>query len=232
MTLPFHKQTLDEWHQALGSPEESKLLIKELADNCGIYTLEGHTVWRARLNLNAAEITANLFDSPPIEMQNKIFNRFQPLKTNCLYTTASEETAILEALPGLADMDDIIYVAEMRVAKPLKLLNLVNNIFFKGGSNEPLWNYKPLLGPMFLVEDPLGVTKVLEVTQILSQKIFESNFDGILYASRSDHLANLKRNSLSLQFNYLLFGSPIRESKLTFQPETVRTYRIKPNSLE
>lgn len=227
MPKPFHKRNLKAWHRALQSEDESKSLVLELIDNCGVEILENDFVWRSRLNLSPNSISTSAFDSPPIETQKRTFNRFQPTKTNCLYVTSSEETAILEKLPSIADLEDIIYVAHLKVSKPMRMVNLINNIRFPGGTDVPEWTYKPVLGPLFLNEDPNGITEVLKVSQILSQKIFEHGLDGIIYPSRSAYMANLDRRIISVQNNYIIFGNPIREEKLSFDPSSIKKYCLK-----
>lgn len=228
MAKPFHKRTLEDWRQVLQSDKESKKLIQELIDNCGVRDLNSNFLYRCRLNLKENEInTGNQFDSPPLKMQKKWFNRFLPTTINCLYASSSEKTAILETLSSVARIEDVIFVSELVIQKPLKMINLTNNIYIQGALGETLWNYKPIFAPMFLNEDPTRTTKVFEVTQMLSQKIYEKKLDGIIYPSRSNHLANLKRDVLSVNDNYLIYGSPIRDGKVNFEPSYVKKYRIQ-----
>ena len=145
---------------------------------------------------------------------------------NCLYVTGRDETAIFEMLPSFADMDDVAYIASLKVERPIRLLNLIDNIRFQSGSDVPLWSYKLIFGPMFLNEDPTAQTEILEVSRLLAQRAFENGVEGMLYPSRASYMANLKRSTLSIQYNFVIFGSPIREGKLSFNPSTVKTYQV------
>ena len=224
--MPFHQKTLTDWHEALRSDKESNVLIQELIENCGLRNLESRIVFRSRTNLNSETITQEDFDSPAIEQQKNTFNRFQPFATNCLYVAGSEETAILETLPSVAKLKDIVFVSALKIVKPLKMLDMVNNISIVGEDDEIQWSYKPIFSPLFLNEDPVGITDTLKISRLLSQRIYEHKIDGIIYPSRCDHLAKIKRRILSISPNYLIFGSPVKEGKLLFEIESVKKYRV------
>ena len=199
-------------------------LVQELVDNCGISIID-HFVYRSRLNLKPDEMEHSVFDSPSFKTQKIWRNRFQPLSINCLYAAGSESTAVLEILPAIAEVDDVIYVAELKIEKSLRVLDLVNNIkFMSGGKKE--WDYKPVMAPMFFNEDPTAETKTIESTRMISQLVSDRGLDGIRYTSRCDHLSNLKRGKISVDFNYVIYGSPIEDGRISFNPRLVKKYRL------
>ncbi len=224
----FHKKTLDEWNQILRlRTEDGKAIVDELVSNCGIEVLEGENMYRCRWNLSASEILASNFDSPPLEAQKKTVNRFQPTSINCLYAAQGENFAVLEVLPIVTELEDVFYTAKLTVKKPLKLLDLTNSIGKRKKSGEREWDYKPIFGQMFFVDDYLGYTNIIETTRLLSEFIYRQGLDGIIYLARGHYIAKVKQGELSFPRNYVIYGSPVNDGRLSVDVASIQKHELR-----
>lgn len=208
--LPFHKKNWLEWSRALTSKNSSERLIKELVQNCGFYPKRPGFLYRCRKNLKSNEDRGwRAFDSPPLNLQENHNNRFQLYKKECLYLSGSEKTALMETLSTSISMDDSFSIAELKIEKPLKLLNLANNQRASGNTS---FNYKGVTEYLFLSDFPEHIA----LSRKLAQIIHDADFDGITYISKREYDAGLKNRSYSVSYNHLIFGSPLAEGKLAF----------------
>ena len=167
---------------------------------------KGDLIFRIRKNPKNPHSDSE-YDSPPLELSNKVNGRFNNELFQLFYCSNNIETCLYESK---FDPTDIIIVATYQLNRDIEIVDLENT------DSDYLNSLDQNLQQIFNAEDIqlyLGAltrsTKEYNIMKLISSQIFKDGYTGLKYSS----FFNRYRETVS--YNIGIFGFPIKSNLVT-----------------
>lgn len=197
------RQLLNDRHN---TPNYTKQLIQLIDDVMEYYedTLidEGTQIFRIRVNPKNPELNVD-FDTPPFIFR-KSNNRLNDIDFPVFYGAFDIETCIYESK---FDSEDDLYYIELSTSRPIRVFDLTN---IKPMHNEAYKEYYMYEEMLYFTHFVFNTNDYMQFTKLLSRRIFEKGYEGILYPSYFSRFRKSKFNNIAL------FGEPISSGLLNY----------------
>lgn len=160
----------------------------------------GENIFRIRINPKNPELESD-FDTPPF-VYRKANNRLNDIDFPVFYGAFDLETCIYESK---FDSEDDLFFVHTETTKPIKVFDF----------SELIDSQNDIFKEMFAFEDMLyfshfvfNTYRYIRFTQLISRRIFELGYNGIIYPSYYSRFRDARYNNIAL------FGEPLKTGLL------------------